>query len=643
MKPGTLNGVTISIALLLLGLPFRALTADWKIAEASLLTPWAERVDPKDPLPEYPRPVMERADWLNLNGVWEFQEAQAGDAVPVGQKLDGVILVPFPWESALSGVRKQFDSRRAWYRREFNVPASWSGKRVLLHFGAVDWEATVYVNGRSVGAHRGGYDAFSFDITSFLKREGSNELIVSVFDPGTDTGIAVGKQSNERFADPQRYTYCPASGIWQTVWLEPVPGAAILDLHSVPDIDRETLTVTVNTTPLGTNFSLQITALDGGMVVSQTRGPPNQPIILPVKDPKLWSPTTPHLYDLRVELKQGDATHDEVKSYFGMRKIAIQRHVINGRDGLMKLELNNEFVFQFGPLDQGYWPDGIYTAPTDEALRWDIEQIKAWGCNLVRKHVKVESQRWYYWCDRLGLLVWQDMPSTFKKRTEEEKTQFETELQRLIKGRWNHPAIVNWIVFNEHWGAYDVERLTEMVMALDPSRVVTGNTGMDAGRPHIDYEVGHIKSNHRYRPPTNPMANNRRAAVNGEFGAIGYLLDGHVWDTDGPWVHYNYQGKEDATVEYEKFLAQLHKYRDEDHLSGAVYTQLTDIENEMNGFFTYDRKVEKLDRERVTKANRALWAGDLKESKVVNPTDGGALTTPDEGPPSALRKREIPK
>jgi len=614
-----------------------SMSAGWRIADAPLLTRWAEKVDPACPLPEYPRPLMRREAWLNLNAVWQFQPAEAGDAVPFGKKLKGTILVPYPWESALSGVRKQFDSRRAWYRREFSVPPAWEGKRVMLNFGAVDWEATVYVNGRSVGTHCGGYDSFGFDVTPFINREGANEIIVSVFDPGNDLGIAVGKQENSRFDNPQRYAYCPSSGIWQTVWLEPLPEQAIMDLHAVPDIDRETLAVTVNTDPLGSNCVVEVTAMDNGKVVAQAGGNANQPIVVPMRNARLWSPQSPHLYDLQVSLKHNSETLDRVNSYFGMRKIAIKRHVINGRDGLMKLELNNEFIFQFGPLDQGYWPDGIYTAPTDEALRWDIEQMKSWGCNMVRKHIKVEPQRWYYWCDKLGLLVWQDLPSTFKKRTEAEKTRFETELQRMIKSHWNHPSIVNWIVFNEHWGAYDVERLTETVMAMDPSRVVTGNSGMDAGRPHIDYEVGHIKDNHHYRPPTNPMANNRRAAVNGEYGAIGYLVDGHRWDADGPWVHYNYKDKEAATVEYENFARQLLKFRDEDHLSGAVYTQLTDVENEMNGYFTYDRKVEKLDRERVSAANRALWE-NLRQNPVVeieNPTDGGALNTPEEG---ALQK-----
>jgi len=622
------------LAILLLGnsLAFSVVAADWKIADAPLLTPWAEKVDPMNPLPEYPRPQLQREQWLNLNGVWQFQEAQAGDAVPVGKKLSDVILVPFAWESALSGVRKQFDSRRAWYRRAFTVPSAWDGQRVLLNFGAVDWEASVYVNGRSVGTHRGGYDSFSFDITPFLNRGGTNELVIGVFDPGNDVGIAVGKQANERFADPQRYSYCPSSGIWQTVWLEPVPAQAITDLHSVPDIDREQLMVTVSTVGQGTNTSLEVIALDGGQVVGRASGQPNLPIVVPVPQPKLWSPTSPHLYDLQISLKQGDATVDTVKSYFGMRKIALHKYVVNGRDGLMKLDLNNHFQFQFGPLDQGFWPDGLYTAPTDEALRWDIEQMKTWGCNMVRKHIKVEPARWYYWCDKLGLLVWQDMPSTFKKRTEEEKTQFETELQRMIKGHWNQPSIVNWIVFNEHWGAYDVERLTEMVKALDPSRLVTGNSGMDAGRPHLDYEVGDIKDNHHYRPPTNPMANDKRATVNGEYGAIGYLVEGHVWDTNGPWVHFNYKDKEAATAEYENFQKLLLKFRDEDNLSGAVYTELTDVENEMNGWFTYDRKVAKLDPARVAAANRILWedSAAVKTPEVINPTDGGATDTPDE-------------
>jgi beta-galactosidase/beta-glucuronidase len=597
----------MKLALLLLALTRLLDGAEWRMGSAPLMTPWANRIGPANVLPEYPRPMMERKDWLNLNGVWQFEESSLGAAPPLGRVLNEAILVPFPWESAISGIRRQIDSRRAWYRREFTVPSGWGGRRVLLHFGAVDWESSVFVNGRLAGTHRGGYDAFTFDITASLKPGAANELIVGVFDPGNDEAIAVGKQNNQRFKDPRGYAYTPSSGIWQTVWLEPVGEVAIRELHTVPDVDAGRVVITVNADPGASGVSVEVEVRDGDRVLSSASGAVNSPIDLVFPKPRLWSPEDPFLYGLEVTLRRGNVALDGVKSYFGMRKIAIRRHVINGRDGLMKIELNNRTLFQMGPLDQGYWPDGIYTAPTDEALRWDIEQMKRFGFNMVRKHIKVEPQRWYYWCDKLGILVWQDMPSTFKKRTEEERTQFETELHRMVKSHWNHPSIVNWIVFNEHWGAYDVERLTEMVMALDPSRLVTGNSGMDAGRPHIDYEVGHIKDNHHYRPPTNPMANNRRAAVNGEYGAIGYRLAGHVWNAGGPWVHDTYQGIEDSTAEYEKFIGMVVRFRDEDHLCGAVYTQWTDVESEMNGLYTYDRKKAKLDAERVTRANRSTW------------------------------------
>jgi beta-galactosidase/beta-glucuronidase len=579
--------------------------AEWRIAESPLRTPWAEKVDPNNVLPEYPRPLLQRNEWLNLNGVWQFQQAEAGDVVPLGKQLEQLILVPFPWESALSGIRKQFDSRRAWYRREFSVPAAWRERRVLLNFGAVDWEATVYVNGRCAGMHRGGYDPFSVDITPLVGYERPNELIVGVFDPGNDEGIAVGKQSNGKFTKPEGFSYCPSSGIWQTVWLEPVGEHYIRDLHTVPDVDQGRVAVSVDPDSHSGGLTVEVVARDGREMVGRVTGKPDAPILVPVPQAKLWTPDNPQLYDLEITLRKGERVMDRVASYFGMRKVGIQCFIINGRDGLMKIVLNGVPLFQMGPLDQGFWPDGIYTAPTDEALRWDIEQMKRWGFNMVRKHIKVEPQRWYYWCDKLGLLVWQDMPSTFKRRTEAEKTQFEWELQRMVKTHWNHPSIVNWIVFNEHWGAYDVERLTAEVMAIDPSRLITANSGIDAGAPNLDYEVGHIKDAHHYRPPTNPAATTRRAAVNGEYGAIGYKMPGHIWHTQGPWVHDSYRGKEDATAEYERFIDMVVQFKKEDHLCGAVYTQWTDVESETNGLYTYDRRLPKLDPERVTKANRS--------------------------------------
>jgi len=583
--------------------------AEWRMAQAPLKTPWADKVDPRSVLPEYPRPTMQRADWMSLNGIWQFEEARPGDALPTGRNLREVILVPFPWESSLSGIRRQLPTYTAWYRREFRVPRNWSGKRILLHFGAVDWEASVFVNGRLAGVHQGGYDPFSFDITALLQAQGYNELIVKVYDPGNSKPIACGKQANDRFSSPRGFSYCPASGIWQTVWLEPVPDIYIRSLRTVPDLDTRTVKVEVDVESPGVGTTVEVRVRDGRQIAGEAAGSPGTPLTVSIPSPKPWSPESPHLYTLEVALTRHGKIVDAIRSYFGMRKIAIRRYVVNGRDGLMKIELNNRFLFQMGVLDQGYWPDGIYTAPSDDAVRWEIEQVKRAGYNMVRKHIKVEPERWYYWCDRLGLLVWQDMPSTFKKRNDSDKIQFEAELQRMVKSRWNHPSIVNWIVFNEHWGAYDVERLTSLVMALDPSRLVTGNSGIDAGQPDIDYEVGHIKDNHHYRPPTNPTPTNRRAAVNGEYGAIGYKAPGHIWDADGPWVHDTYKGLEDATAEYEKFISMLLRFRNEDHLSGAVYTQWTDVENEMNGIYTYDRKRAKLNLDRVSAANRSTWEG----------------------------------
>lgn len=579
------------------------------MADVPLQTPWAKQLNPVNVLPEYPRPQLVREKWLNLNGVWDFKPYAAGDKMPLPKKMTDKILVPFAWESALSGIRKQFDSKRAWYRRTFSIPADWGNQNIRLNFGAVDWEATVYINGTAVGTHRGGYDAFSFDITDFLNRSGNNEMVVFVYDPGSDEGIAVGKQENSRFKEPQRYSYCPNSGIWQTVWIEPVPELSISDIKLVPDVANEMLTVIVNPSSFQQKTKIEITAFDNGKEIASSAGNTNQPVYLPVSHPKLWSPSSPFLYDLKIVLTDSTGGKDVVTSYFGMRSVGIKPY-----KNLQRIVLNGEFVFMMGPLDQGYWPDGIYTAPTDEALAWDIAGIKDWGFNMIRKHIKIEPSRWYYWCDKMGILVWQDMPSTFKARTEAEKIQWETELQQMVKQHWNHPSIVNWIVFNEHWGLYDVERNTKMVMDLDPTRLVTGNTGIDAGKPDVDYEVGHIKSNHHYRPPTIPLGSNRRAIVNGEFGAIGYNIEGHIWDVNGPWVHYNYKNKDSATAEYIRFFRQLQEYAAEG-LSAAVYTQWTDVENEMNGLYTYDRKLIKLEKEKVTQINKSLWSKDWMKEK----------------------------
>jgi len=580
---------------------------DWKMADVPLSTPWGEEINPEYVHQEYPRPIMKRDAWKNLNGLWQFEMAHQGDRLPHGIHLSGQILVPFPWESALSGIRQQFESNRAWYRRSFSIPDDWKDQRIILHFGAVDWEAKVFVNGRHVGMHRGGYDSFHFDITDYLDETlQDQELIVKVYDPSNTEPIATGKQNRTKFDDPAGYSYTPSSGIWQTVWLEPVPNSRITNFRVITDIDDKFISILVQTANTLASHTLNVIIKDMDHLVTSKQGTPRQLIEIPITNPKLWSPDSPFLYDMEIQLINDEGqVIDRVDTYFGMRKISLVKEA-----GIQMIQLNNETFFQMGPLDQGYWPDGIYTAPSDEALRWDVEMIKEWGFNMIRKHIKIEPQRWYYHCDRIGLLVWQDMPGTFGQRNEDEKIQFESELQRMIKGYWNHPSIVNWIVFNEHWGIYDVERFTRFVMEIDPTRLVTGNSGIDAGRPRIDYEVGHIKSNHSYRPPNVALVSAQRATVCGEYGAIGYLAEGHLWDEDGPWVHYNYEGLESATNEYERFIEMILNFRSRG-LAGAVYTQWTDVENEMNGLYTYDRKLIKLDKDRVTKANKSTWQSTI--------------------------------
>ena len=373
----------------------------WQPAEGPLKTRWAKDVSPKNAHPEYPRPQLVRKEWLNLNGLWDLA-ITSKEAKPEGFPMQ--ILVPFPVESALSGVRKAVSEKdRLWYRRSFEVPAKWRGQRVWLHFGAVDFEATVLVNGKKVGQHRGGYDGFSFDITDALGKSGPNDLVVAVWDP-TDAGTQPrGKQVRK----PNGIWYTSTSGIWQTVWLEPVNAASIKDLRITPDVDNSTVRVQPVTTATLRGCVVEVTVRDGARHVCAASGIPGEQIILPIKPARLWSPENPHLYGLEATLKLGHRTLDKVESYFGLRKISL------GKDekGFTRLLLNNKPYFQFGPLDQGFWPDGIYTAPTDEALRYDIEMTRTLGFNLARKHVKIEPDRWYYWCDKLGLLVWQDMPS----------------------------------------------------------------------------------------------------------------------------------------------------------------------------------------------------------------------------------------
>ena len=537
-----------------------------------LHTRWAKDVTSERVLPEYPRPQMTRPRWQNLNGTWELAIAAKTDPKPAA--FPQHILVPFPIQSQLGGVATRVgEDQRAWYRRTFRAPRLARGERLLLHFGAVDWETEVFLNGTSVGTHSGGYDPFTFDITSALKSSAEQELVLSVWDP-TDRGP---QPRGKQVLEPKSIWYTAVTGIWQTVWIEPVPAAHIESLDIVPDVDAGTLSVRVIASG-GAAPAALVTMLDGTRTVGTARGAAGQPLTIKVPGAKLWSPDSPFLYTLRIRLDGGDA----VESYAGMRKISVQRDA----GGVPRMMLNDKPLFEYGPLDQGWWPDGLYTAPTDEALRFDIEETRRLGFNLIRKHVKVEPARWYYHCDRLGMLVWQDMPSGDRK-TPDAKDLFARELEHVVDALRNHPSIVMWVPFNEGWGQHDTERYVAWLKQHDPSRLVDSASGWN------DTGVGDVNDLHQYPGPASPAFDDRRAIVLGEFGGLGLPLEGHTWLEKGNWGYRSFTTQEDLGKAYRELLRQL-RIMAGDGLSAAIYTQTTDVEIEVNGVLTYDRQVVKL-------------------------------------------------
>ena len=573
----------------------------WQPADGPLFTRWAAEVLQDSVLSDYPRPQMERNDWMNLNGLWQLSIDSTGQSPQFGTDLPDRILVPFPVESALSGVMKR--AEKLFYRRTFEIPEDWTGERFLLHFGAVDWETTVYVNGKNIGTHCGGYDPFYFDITDALKEKGEQELIVEVFDP-TDKGD---QPRGKQVSKPRGIWYTPCTGIWQTVWLEPLPEVYINDFIIEPDIDKEELHVKVFISDKTKQYDVEAVAFEGLRRLTAAEGKTGADIVLKIRNPRLWSPANPYLYNLKILLKDSNQNIDILRSYFGMRKISL------GKDetGKTRIMLNNKFVFQVGPLDQGFWPDGIYTAPTDQALRYDIEITKLLGFNMTRKHVKIEPDRWYYWCDKLGLLVWQDMPSGNNK-TPESRQQFEFELEQLIKTHRNHPSIIMWVVFNEGWGQYDTERLVKMVKEIDPTRLVNNASGW------TDKNTGDIHDIHRYPGPASIPPEKTRAAVLGEFGGLGLKMEGHTWE-ESTWGYRGTENREHLTRKYQRLLQRLYEYKDDPGLSAGVYTQITDVETEANGLMTYDREIIKVDDEKAFAANNGDFS-TLPEIKIVVPT-----------------------
>jgi len=557
----------------------------WHPAKGPLMTRWAAEVSPTNVWPEYPRPQMVRLEWQNLNGLWDY--AITSDSVGQVPPFAGKIMVPFPVESALSGVMTNFNEHsKLWYHRTFSVPEFWRGRRVRLHFGAVDWHCQVWVNEHAIGQHQGGYDAFTFDITDALGWNGTEDISVCVTDP-TEGDQPRGKQSRK----PEGIFYTSTSGIWQTVWLEPVPEGGIDYLKTVPDVDGKLLRFRVAANSFSDSLRVEAVASVDGTEIARVEGQANAELVLSLPDPHLWSPDDPFLYDLKVTLRDGGRMLDSISSYFGMRKVALRKD----DQGFTEIALNNQFIFEVGTLDQGFWPDGIYTAPTDGALRSDIEFLKKAGFNLTRKHVKVEPDRWYYWCDRLGLLVWQDMPSG-NNATADGRRDFENELSRMVDGLENHPSIIVWVLFNEGWGQYDTEALTDWLKKLDPSRLVDNASGW------TDMHTGDLTDMHNYPGPNIPPPEPHRAAVLGESGGFGLVVSNHVWSSHC-WGYVMLTNSPELTSRFTESLKQLWRLHNLSGLSAAIYTQISDVETECNGLQTYDRAVMKVDPVVLSAAN----------------------------------------
>ena len=579
--------------------------AQWKPAGDKIKTPWGEQLNPKNVLPEYPRPIMERHEWKNLNGSWNYAITKKGEAAP--GNYQGEILVPFAVESSLSGVGKRINEHQElWYQRTFDVPSSWKGKQILLHFGAVDWKADVWVNDVKVGEHTGGFTPFYFDITSALNK-GNNQLVVKVWDPADRGEQPRGKQVER----PEGIWYTPVTGIWQTVWLEPVAAQHIAHLKTTPDIDKKTVKVEV-TTNVCSPDKVEVKVFDGKNLVAKGAALNGVPVELTMpEDVKLWSPESPSLYDMEVTLYKDGKAIDQVKSYTALRKFSTHKD----KNGITRLQLNNKDYFQFGPLDQGWWPDGLYTAPTDEALVYDLKKIKDFGYNMVRKHVKVEPARWYTYCDQLGLIVWQDMPNGGRGpaewqmhkyydgadaiRSAKSEANYRKEWKEIIDYLYSYPSIGVWVPFNEAWGQFKTPEIAAWTKEYDPSRLVNPASGGN------HYTCGDILDLHNYPGPDLYLYDPMRATVLGEYGGIGLVMKDHLWMPDRNWGYVKFNNPEEVTTEYIKYAEHLLQLIPRG-FSAGVYTQITDVEGEVNGLMTYDRKEIKVNEKKIREMNQKI-------------------------------------
>lgn len=585
--------------------------AQWARVPGKIASEWADKINPAAPLPEYPRPQMKRNTWMNLNGLWNY--AITTTSANTATNYSGKILVPFAVESSLSGVGKTVGKDSLlWYNRKFSIPANMRGKRILLHFGAVDWRTEVFVNGQRAGIHEGGFDPFYFDITSLIKRSGEQDIVVKVWDPTDEGPQPRGKQVK----NPEGIWYTPVTGIWQTVWLEAVPSTYIKSVKPTPDVDSSSLRILVDVEESQPGDVVTVDIHDGATKVAGQKTTPGQASSITIDNPKLWSPSNPFLYKLNVSVSRKGKIIDKVESYAAVRKSSVAADA----NGIKRMLLNNEFLFQYGPLDQGWWPDGLYTAPTDEALMFDIVKTRDMGFNMIRKHIKVEPARWYYYCDSIGLMVWQDMPSgdlgnrwnqrpgvigvgTDKLRTPESEEYYRKEWNAIIDALYPFPSIVVWTPFNEAWGQFKTEEISEWTRKKDPTRLVNSASG-----GNFSY-VDHIIDIHQYPEPAMPhpdLFGKRLALVLGEFGGLGLPVKNHVWQEKDNWGYQSFKSADALFDKYAEFVDSLQNFI-RYGLSAAVYTQTTDVEVEINGLMTYDRKVIKNPADKLKALHQKLY------------------------------------
>lgn len=615
----------------------------WTPVNAPILTDFGESINPKKVLQEHPRPQMVREDWKNLNGLWDYAiTPKSSTAIPDPQ---GKILVPFCLEAPLSGVQKHLKTDEyLWYFNQFSIPGKWKKKKVLLHFGAVDWECEVWVNDELVGTHQGGYIPFNFDITGAIKPGGKQSLRVRVSDPRGGIFTSNGKQANNTIF------YETVSGIWQTVWLEPVPEVSIESLKIEPDVDKGQAGISAVLSGDSKGYELKVVALENEDPILENWGEAGETVMLKLDNPRLWSPESPFLYGLEVSLMKNERMVDKVSGYFGMRKIHVEK-----LDGFNKILLNNEEVFQYGPLDQSYWPGSVLTPPSDEAISWEIGYLKDIGINMVRLHITSNPDRWYYHCDRMGLLVWQDFVCARGRGiiNEASSKRWVEEQKSMVDALYNHPSIVMWVLFNESWGQHKTSQLTDLFMEYDPTRLFSVASGWN------DLEnAGHIRDVHDYTfHPSIPIGSEEphRAVLLGECGGQNVIVGPNNWSRK-PYSEYETPKKgdrryqwgngmspgalmdeetvvemkrgtftqgENFAVRYEEFIDGIRMLKNEG-LCGAVFTQMTDMKNEQNGFLSFDRKVSKMDESRFRGIHEKLYTDPPGEKPVIHAYSGKA-------------------